>query len=122
MGQTQGWWEVYVCGNAPSSQETFLSWSLQACPLTNSLSLPLFPAYPPSLILSLLRLPDPHPGTPGWQSLCPGAAGPPPDPTGTLSRAASTPHALCQQRLWPFIHTDYGASCRVPWPATPDGC
>lgn len=62
-----------------------------------SRSLSLLPTCPPSLVLSPLRLPNPHPRTPGWQSLRPGAAGPPPDPASALSGATSTPHALCQQ-------------------------
>lgn len=97
-----------------------LSRSLQHCPL--SLILSLFSARSSSLILSPLRLPDPHLWPPRWQSLCPGAASAPPDPTCTPSRATPTPAAVCQQRLWPFIHTDHGASHRVPWPATPNGC
>lgn len=78
------------------------------------------PAYHPPLLPT--RLAGPHAGSPGWQSLCSGAACPPPDPTGTLSRATPTPYALCQQRLWPFLHTDHRADCRVPWPATPVSC
>lgn len=93
--------------------------------LSVSLSLSLSPTVACLLsrpILSPLRLCHPHPGAPGWQSLCPGAASPPPDPTGSVSGATPTPAAFCQQRLWPFLHTDHGAGRRVPWPATSDGC
>lgn len=95
-----------------------LSWSLRHYPLLTHvlylslpLSLSLLPACSPALILSPLRLCHPHPGAPGWQSLCPGAASPPPDPAGPVSGATPTPAAFCQQRLWPLLHTDHGAGC-----------
>lgn len=90
--------------------------------LSHPLSLPLLPACSPTLILSPLRLCHPYPGAPGWQSLCPGAASPPPDPSSPVSGATRTPAAFRQQRLWPFLHADHGAGRRVAWPATPDGC
>lgn len=71
---------------------------------------------------SLLRRLGPHKGPPGWQSLCPGAAGPPPDTTSTFSRASPTPDALCQQRLWPLIHANHRTHSRIPRPAAPNCC
>lgn len=71
---------------------------------------------------SPLRLLGPHKGPPGWQSLCPGAAGPPSDSTGTFSRASPAPHALCQQRLRPLVHTHHRTHSRIPWPTTPNRC
>lgn len=71
---------------------------------------------------SLLRSLGPHKGPPGWQSLCPGATGSPPDTTSTFSRASPTPDALCQQRLRPLIHANHRTHSRIPRPAAPNCC